>query len=176
MAPKPSPKMEEDDYLTVPIDSRGAQAYIESLVKIEKSSFGKADSWADNHGQELKSNATKRSNVLVVCHSGRAPNPGDAIGYAIVSCSTLRVHLMKIAIHPDHRRKGLATKIITACAKVATARRAQVFSLYVDPANMPAYMLYTIKLGFNLDSILADYYGPGRPAHYLTKNMEDAKD
>lgn len=69
-------------------------------------------------------------------------------------------HLVKIVIHPDHCRKGLAAWLFY---EFVARGRNEVDRVYleVEAANNAAYSLYK-KLGFKELRVLRDFYGQNR--------------
>ncbi|MCC5831403.1 MAG: GNAT family N-acetyltransferase [Phycisphaeraceae bacterium] len=66
----------------------------------------------------------------------------------------------EIQIEPAYRRKGYARRCIRSLGSMSLARPIDVISLFVQPENIPAYLLYQ-SLGFE----------PGR-SEYLYRNHE----
>lgn len=70
-----------------------------------------------------------------------------------------------VAVLPDHRRKGLARKLVEACLQLGRERGAKKIILDVIDGNLPAQQLYE-KLGFvnYTISVTYDYEAPTSPA------------
>lgn len=69
-----------------------------------------------------------------------------------------------IAVHPDHRRQGLATALLRTCISQMPENGLQRLTLEVRSQNLPALRTYT-ALGF---------YEVGRRPRYYTKPDDDA--
>jgi ribosomal-protein-alanine N-acetyltransferase len=74
------------------------------------------------------------------------------------------VHLLAIATHPDHRRRGVAARLLDHLLAVARAHTARIVTLEVRRTNAPAIALYE-RRGFKRVGV--------RPAYYQEDN-EDA--
>lgn len=64
------------------------------------------------------------------------------VGYAIVGAQMGTAYLQRIAVHPDHGRKGLGSEMITEACHWAKAAGTGVLVLNVKPDNVPARQLY----------------------------------
>lgn len=65
----------------------------------------------------------------------------------------LHPYVLLLYVHPDHRRRGLATTLLTAAHQWATAAGHRQISLQVFSHNAPAQALYQ-KLGYHPEAIL----------------------
>lgn len=72
------------------------------------------------------------------------------------------VYLYDLAVHADHRRRGIATGLIEALQREASARGAWVIYVQADHGDDPAIALYT-KLGLREDVLHFDI-PPGKRA------------
>ncbi len=104
---------------------------------------------------------TKASSV---CLGAFDVDTGDLIGYVIVSRYVDAWHVMNVAVHPDHRHRGIARTLLEHLfiATAADARRG--YTLEVRVSNEDAIRLYE-RLGFKARGIRRGYY---------TDNREDA--
>lgn len=65
------------------------------------------------------------------------------------------IYIYDLAVAAAHRRKGIATGLIQALKKIATARKAYVIFVQTDIIDQPAIALYT-KLGAREDVLHFD--------------------
>ena len=72
--------------------------------------------------------------------------------------------MMNVAVHPDHRRKGVAEALILALVEELKAMDSHCLTLEVRASNAPAIALYE-KLGF---------FEIGRRKNYYRNPREDA--
>ena len=93
-------------------------------------------------------------------------NGADAqiIAYAFLRLAADELHILKIAVTPAWRRRGIATRLTERCLKMGAERGATSAHLEVRPSNTPAVGLYQ-KLGFEVI---------GRRHNYYTDSKEDA--
>lgn len=122
-------------------------SHICAIAAIEKLCF--SDPWSENSiSGELSS---RLSHWLV------AVERGEVLGY-IGSQSVLgQSDMMNVAVHPDHRRKGVAEALILALSADLKAAGNQCLTLEVRASNAPAIALYE-KLGFDTVGRRPGYY------------------
>jgi ribosomal-protein-alanine N-acetyltransferase len=71
--------------------------------------------------------------------------------------STGEVHILAIATHPDHRRRGTGAGLLRHALDRARAERAGLATLEVRRGNAPAIALYE-RFGFSAIHIRRGYY------------------
>jgi tRNA threonylcarbamoyladenosine biosynthesis protein TsaB len=69
-------------------------------------------------------------------------------------------HLLVIAVHPDSRRQGLATRLLAHCEQQARDRGLPALILEVRPSNHTALAFYKAH-GFTQLAVRKDYYPAG---------------
>lgn len=80
--------------------------------------------------------------------------------------------MMNIAVHPDHRRKGIAEALVKALVAELSARGNHSLTLEVRASNAPAIALYE-KLGFAQVGRRPNYYySPKEDALILRKEWQ----
>lgn len=89
---------------------------------------------------------------------------GELIGYAGLWAIMEEGHITNVAVHPDHRRKGLARILVMQLMDAGEKNGLERFTLEVRPSNTAALALYT-SLGFQ---------EAGRRTGYYKDNGEDA--
>jgi ribosomal-protein-alanine N-acetyltransferase len=65
--------------------------------------------------------------------------------------------MMNVAVHPDHRRRGIAEALILALSEDLKAGGNQCLTLEVRASNAPAIALYE-NLGFRQVGLRKNYY------------------
>ena len=88
----------------------------------------------------------------------------QVIAYAFFRQAADELHLLKIAVSPAWRGKGIATRLLQRCFKIAATQGMTSVHLEVRPSNIPAVELY-LKLGFEVI---------GRRYKYYADTKEDA--
>ncbi len=97
--------------------------------------------------------------VLEMSKSGSvslaAEDGGRITGYIVLTRFDLAWHLMNVAVTPEERRQGLATRLIDAA--LARIPGESPVTLEVRPSNVPAIALYE-SLGFRARGFRKGYY------------------
>ena len=91
-----------------------------------------------------------------------ASDGGDLSGYALGAPATRpgEAWLLSMAVHPDHRGKGIAVALATSLLHSFADNGVTRVVLTVTPANAAAVRLYE-RLGFRVEAEEAHYFGPG---------------
>jgi ribosomal-protein-alanine N-acetyltransferase len=137
------------------------ETHISAIAEIEKLCF--SDPWSENSiAGELSS---RLSHWLVALEDGKL------LGY-IGSQSVLgESDMMNVAVHPDHRRRGIAQMLIGQLMQDLKQRDNLHLSLEVRATNAPAITLYE-KLGFETVGRRPNYYRhPKEDALILRKSL-----
>jgi ribosomal-protein-alanine N-acetyltransferase len=79
-------------------------------------------------------------------------------------------HIVSIAVLPEHRRKGIATELVSRAAKELAEKEAEECFLEVRISNKPAQNLYR-KLGFRETRTIPFYYQNGEGAIVMSKAL-----
>jgi ribosomal-protein-alanine N-acetyltransferase len=88
----------------------------------------------------------------------------DLVGYIINSRYVDAWHVMNVAAHPEHQRRGVATALLEKLFERTRGDERRGYTLEVRVSNEAAIRLYE-KLGFESRGIRRGYY---------TDNREDA--
>jgi ribosomal-protein-alanine N-acetyltransferase len=83
----------------------------------------------------------------------------DILGYLIAVCcaKNIRATIMKMAVHPEHRRKGIAASLLSHAIEIFNEKRIIDVCLNVEIIRKPAIALYE-KFGFKIvETIHLDY-------------------
>jgi ribosomal-protein-alanine N-acetyltransferase len=110
---------------------------LEKVLKIEELSF--SDPW-DLHNFKM----TLKDIFLVY-------DDIDIVGFLIAVCcyQNIRATVMKMAVHPEHRRKGIATALLNEVLSILRKKDISEVCLDVAVIRHPAVALYR-KLGFEV--------------------------
>ena len=116
-----------------------------------------------------------RDDTLFLVAAEEAPDAEDTgdevIGYAGLLMVPDESDLLNIAVRPDHKRQGVATKLMAAVSKEARKAGVSICHLEVRKSNGPAIALYE-RLGFEPDGIRKNYYTePVEDAVTMTKRQ-----
>lgn len=117
------------------------------VAAVEKQVFSQP--WSENgFTSSLKSDDTL---YLVVRLEGKL------IGYCGLLQSFDEADITNVAVHPEHRRGGIAFAMLCELMKRGSARGIARFTLEVRAGNTPALRLYE-KLGFRSVGIRKNFY------------------
>lgn len=98
----------------------------------------------------------------------------DDAGRVLAFCNYWLVadelHVHSIAVHPDHRGRGLAAQLLAHVVAAAVAAGAQLATLEVRRSNAPAIALYE-RAGFATIHVRAAYYQDGEDALVMTRRL-----
>ena len=137
------------------------ESHVAPIAQIEKLCF--SDPWSEN---SIAYELTSRLSYWLVAVDG-----GEVVGY-IGSQSVLgESDMMNVAVHPDHRRKGIAEKLIAAMSEGLKERGNVALTLEVRASNASAIALYE-KLDFKQIGLRKNYYrNPKEDALILQKEL-----
>ena len=136
--------------------------HVPQVAQLEKTCF--ADPWSEmSIAHELQS---IWSYWLV------ALDGAEVVGYVGSQSSLDETDIMNIAVHPDHRRQGIAESLIDNLVRELKNRGSHALMLEVRVSNNPAIGLYE-KLGFGQVGRRKNYYrNPKEDALILRKEWE----
>jgi len=129
---------------------------LDQVMRIEEVSYSSPWSRAA-FVRELQDNATADYIVAEIPEYG-------VVGYCGLWLLLDEAHVTNVAVHPDFRRRGIATELLRVAARRAVARGVASLTLEVRPSNGVARQLYT-RLGF---------IARGRRKRYYSDTGEDA--
>lgn len=78
--------------------------------------------------------------------------------------------LVSIAVLPQYRGRGLAQCLLMEAEERVRSRGARRIVLQVEVVNVPAINLY-LHRGYVIEGMIGDYYGPGRDAFLMQKDL-----
>jgi [ribosomal protein S18]-alanine N-acetyltransferase len=104
---------------------------------------------------------TKSSSV---CLGAYDTDTDVLVGYLIISRYVDAWHVMNVAVAPEHRSRGIATKLLERLFELTACDGRRGYTLEVRVSNSSAIRLYE-KLGFKARGVRRGYY---------TDNREDA--
>lgn len=143
-------------------------ADIDPIVQIESRSFGwpwgrlSFESEADSPG----------AGSWVV----RTPGPAGAqqvVAYVFFRLIADEVHIFRIAVASEWRRRGIGARLVAECLDSAIQRGARVALLEVRPSSTEALALYR-KFGFRVVATRPGYYSDsGEDALILQKEIKE---
>ena len=135
------------------------------VLEIERRSF--AQPWSRGFFEKELATPFAR---LVVAVEEAGPRP-RVVGYTCRWRVTDEVHLLNVAVHPEHRGLGHGREMVTAVIAEAQGARARVVYLEVRAGNVVARRLYR-QLGFRDLGLRRGYYGPGQDAIVMELRLD----
>ena len=144
------------------IIERMNQTHVRQIAELEKICF--SDPWSE------KSIASELDNPLAYWLV--AVDEDTVAGYIGSQTVLDETDMMNVAVHPDHRRKGIAETLVTELVKALKEQGSHSLTLEVRESNTPARQLYE-KLGFSRVGKRPRYYrNPREDALILRKEWE----
>ena len=93
---------------------------------------------------------------------------GELVGYAVVDRWGDHNHFVSIAVHPEHRKRGIGRRLLFALEERVDKRKP--LRLEVRKSNMPALEFY-LKSGFREIGVSEGYYSDGEDAILMEKKV-----
>lgn len=127
------------------------------LAEIEKKCFGK-DAWS------IASLRGEYENDF--SHFWGEQVDGVTVGYVCVRILYEEAQICNIAVLPEYRRQGIATRLLSTVSEYAKSQGCERCELEVNTANTPAVELYK-KCGYNIAGTRVNFY---RRSRYSTRD------
>src|SRR5215203_3015681 len=103
--------------------------------------------------------------------SYRVSTPTEQIvGFVFVMTSQGTGHLTTVGVAPEHRRRGLAQKMLRHAEEALQNREIATVSLEVRVSNIAAQSLYR-DFGYTIVQRLNNYYNNGEDAFLMIKSL-----
>jgi ribosomal-protein-alanine N-acetyltransferase len=133
---------------------------IKSVMAIDKSSFSLP--WSErSYRYDLTQNKTAR---MWVAELKLGIESYEVVGMVVMWIIMDEAHIGTIAVHPDHRRQGIAQKLMKKALEDAKKCGAKTITLEVRRSNQAAQAMYA-GMGFSI---------VGTRPRYYKDNAEDA--
>ena len=137
-------------------------AHVSQVAELERICF--ADPWSE---KSVASELDNKWALWLVALEG-----DTVVGYIGSQTAVDETDVMNVAVHPDHRRQGIAEALIEKLVLELKARGSHALMLEVRASNAPAISLYE-KLGFLQVGLRKNYYrNPKEDALILRKEWE----
>ena len=137
-------------------------AHVPQVAELERICF--ADPWSE---KSVASELDNKWALWLVALDG-----DTVVGYIGSQTAVDETDVMNVAVHPDHRRQGIAEALIEKLVQELKARGSHALMLEVRASNAPAIALYE-KLGFLQVGLRKNYYrNPKEDALILRKEWE----
>ena len=138
------------------------EKHVAQVAELEKICFGSA-AWSE---KSVASELENPLSVWLVAMEGE-----KVLGYVGSQTVIDETDMMNVAVHPEHRRKGVAEALIAALSQGLKERGNVWLTLEVRASNAPAIALYD-KLGFAQVGRRPNYYrNPREDALILRKSL-----
>lgn len=120
-------------------------------------------------------------------HALVATLDGAVCGIVSWASFVTEIEFLWLAVHPDHRRRGLATRLFQHVEARADGSQRVLLAKTADADNLPLHLglsrqnyLDTMKFlrgyGFEAVAYITDYFGPDNPAILLIKRLGRGND
>jgi [ribosomal protein S18]-alanine N-acetyltransferase len=124
--------------------------HLHQIMAIERVSYPRPWTTQVFHDELEQVRAGRR--YYIVGRSGRS-----VVGYGGAMFAADEAHVTNVAVHPEHRRTGVATMLLGELANEAIRRGAAAWTLEVRASNRSAQDLYR-KFGFVPAGVRTRYY------------------
>jgi ribosomal-protein-alanine N-acetyltransferase len=118
-----------------------------AVMEIEQISF--TAPWSEQDFLNEMYNKSALSKVAVF--------EGNIIGYLCVNYHLHESHILNLAVHPDFRRKGVATILMAEATRELKKRGCAFMHLKVRVSNTGTHRFYEL-IGFTVESTRKKYY------------------
>lgn len=143
-----------------------APSHLPQVLEIERLSF--PTPWTP--GLFLHELKLPFSRVRVAHTNGNGSSA--LVGYVCWWLVAEEAHILNLAVHPDHRRRGIAGDFVALVLADACEQNAASVTLEVRRDNVAAQGLYR-RFGFSECGIRRDYYGRGDDAIVMTRELAE---
>ena len=101
-----------------------------------------------------------------------AEDGNTIVGYCgvFLPAPGVEADILTVAVLPAYRRQGIAKEFMRQIEEWARSREASAMMLEVEISNETAIKLYE-SMGYMKISVRMDYYGPGKDAHVMRKEL-----
>lgn len=89
---------------------------------------------------------------------------GQRIGFVRLDCGPDLVAELTLVVAPEHRRRGLGSRMFEAALRLARQRHLRRLVALVDPTNDPALAFFA-EVGFEPDGLVGDRVRLARMVH-----------
>ncbi|KAI9596156.1 acyl-CoA N-acyltransferase [Syncephalis fuscata] len=140
-----------------------------SFQKTSKGINDNKDNEAINKAQnkhKQKSKKKQQTDKDATLKTASQPVPFSLIGYLTLQLDPSRSQIIKLAVTPDQRGKGIGSILVQQATLLSVVLGRDRCELHVDPDRESARRLYN-QCGFEERGVADDYYGPGRNAIVL---------
>lgn len=139
---------------------------LDAVMEIERCSF--PEPWTPGlFVHELKVPFSKTT-------VARTINGANAVvGYVCRWLVGDEVHILNLAVHPEHRRRGLGRALVELVLREAEEHHARQITLEVRRENTAAIALYA-SFGFRECGVRRNYYGHGHDALIMSRTQDAA--
>lgn len=129
---------------------------IDPVLSIEKTSF--KNPWSRASFLTELSNKYSHNFVLKLENSFETY---QIIAYLCFRIVIDEIHILKIAVNPEQRRKNIAFQFLNYCLKTFSSQKVMSAKLEVRQSNTGGIRLYK-KIGFGIEAQLPRYYSDTR--------------
>jgi len=133
-----------------PTIERMRHRHVGQILAIERSAYPKP--WTAKVFHDELDQARAGHRHYLVARIGR-----QVVGYAGLMFVADEAHITNVAVHPDHRRYGVASRLLVELAGVAIARGCTAWTLEVRASSVGAQRLYH-SFGFVPAGVRTRYY------------------
>lgn len=123
------------------------ETHVSQVAEMEKLCF--RDPWSE---KSVASELTNKLSLWLV-----AEESGAVVGYVGSQTVLNETDMMNVAVHPDHRRRGIARSLVAALVEALKEKGSRCLTLEVRESNESAIALYQ-GLDFQQIGLRKNYY------------------
>ena len=139
------------------------EKHLKEVMRLNLRCFKKGENYTKHTFSFLLSEPTTLSYRVVSAS-------GEIVGFVFVMTNQGTGHVTTIGVAPEHRRRGLAQRMLEHVEKALKAREIATVSLEVRVSNIAAQSLYR-GLNYTIVQRLNSYYNNGEDAYLMVKSL-----
>ena len=136
---------------------------LEQVLAIERASSPAP--WTADHFRSEWDKSHSRSLVLTDDETDE-----QVVGFIVFWCLGHQGHILEVATHPEHRRRGLGKRLVQLAVQHALREQMQEILLEVRTSNDAAVRLYQSN-SFDIRQIRRRFYSNGEDAYVMNLSL-----
>lgn len=131
-------------------------ADLPAVMQIQRGAF--TNPWSEDM---VKKELTQDWSTVLLVEEEAAPGPNVLLGFVIFWLVHDELHILNVAVTPEHRRRGAGRVAMEAALAFGRSHQCRIATLEVRRGNSAAIKLYEV-LGFRTVGLRPQYYADDR--------------